>query len=217
MSTTEPDKRMIPYDKFIEWATMPMPDSRKFYRDLFMLSFYLCGIRPVDLLMVKKSQVQEGRLVYCPQKLNGRTKLSIKIEPEAWEIIRKYEGEEYLINVLESRSDYRAFCQHWNKALKAIGTDVITHHTGRRGKKYYTTKHEGIIPYITVYYARTNWATYAYNLLNISEGVISQALGHKNGLKVTNFYIKRDPTKVDEANRLLIDKVTADIANAKQK
>ena len=207
MSTTEPDKREIPFERFLEWATKPMEDGRRFYRDLFMLSFYLCGIRPVDLLHAKKSQVEEGRLVYYPEKLNGKTKLSIKIEPEAWEIIHRYEGEEYLINVMETRSDYRAFMQHWNKSLRAIGEDLITHKVGRNGKTYYTASHIGIIPYITIYYARTCWGTYQYNLLDCPMDIISQALGHKSGLRVTNFYVKRDIKKVDEANRKLIDYV----------
>ena len=217
MSTTEPDKRTIPYEKFLEWATMPMPDYRDFYRDLFMLSFYLCGIRPVDLLHVKKDQVEDGRLIYWPEKLNGRTKLSIKIEPEAWAIIKKYEGKEYLLNILESRSDYKTFCKHWNKALRAIGVDTFAQKVGRRGTKYTTVKHNGIIPYITVYYSRTCFATYCYNVLELPMDTISQALGHKSGLAVTNFYVKRDSKKVDQANRNLIDRVSKDMAEYAQK
>lgn len=211
MSTAEPDKKSIPYEKFLEWATKPMDDGRAFYRDLFMLSFYLCGIRPVDLLNVRADQVEEGRLVYCPEKLNGRTRLSVKIEPEAWALIRKYKGQDYLINVMDSRADYRAFCKHWNTALKAIGEDVLGQKKGRNGQTYTTVKHKSIIPYISAYYARTCWATYAYNLLDISMDTISQALGHKSGLKVTNFYVKRDSTRADRANRALIDRVKADM------
>lgn len=211
MTTMEPDKRLVPYETFLDWATRPMPDFREFYRDLFMLSFYLCGIRPVDLLHVKKSQVQDGRLVYYPQKLNGRTKMSVKIEPEAWAIINKYPGKEYLIDVMDNRTDYKAFCQHWNKALRAIGEDIIIPKVGRNGTKYTTVKHKGIVPYITVYYARSCWATYAYNVMDIPQETISQALGHKFGLRVTNLYIKKDVAKADKANRQLIDRVTEDM------
>jgi len=211
MSTTQPDKRMIPYEKFLEWATMPLNDHRTKYRDLFMLSFYLCGMRPVDLLNVKKSQIEDGRLVYCPEKLNGRTKLSIKIEPEAWEIIHKYEGNEHLIDVMDNNSDYRAFCKHWNISIKCVGKGWLEPKTGRNGKQYHKRKFEHIIPYITVYYARTCWATYAYNVLDMPMDTISQALGHSSGLKVTNFYVKRDNKVVDKANRDLIDRVTKDM------
>lgn len=217
MSTTEPDKKLIPYEKFLEWATMPMLDYRAFYRDLFMLSFYLCGIRPVDLLHVKKDQVEDGRLIYYPQKLNGKTKLSIKIEPEAWALIKKYEGDEYLINVMESRSDYKTFTKHWNEGVRAIGEDVFGQKKGRCGQTYTTVLHKSVIPYMTVYYARTCWATYAYNVLDIPMDTISQALGHKSGLKVTNFYVKRDTSRVDKANRDLIDRVTEDMKEFAQK
>lgn len=217
MSTTEPDKRLIPYDKFLEWAVKPMPDLREFYRDLFMLSFYLCGIRPIDLLHVKKDQIQDGRLIYWPEKLNGKTKLSIKIEPEAQALIKKYEGKELMLKVLEERTDYKQFCKSWNKALRAIGEDFES--SGRTDKGFYYCKrwHKGIVPYITMYYARTCWASYAYNLLDIPMDVISQALGHKSGQRVTNFYVKRDTDKVDKANRQLIDRITADMDKARKK
>jgi len=207
MSTTETDRRYIKWNDFVDWVTFPVEDHRKFYRDLFLLSFYLCGIRPVDLLHVKRDQVVDGRLVYWPEKLNGRKKLSVKIMPEAWEIIRRYEGKEYLLCIMEERSDYKAFMQHWNRALKAIGEDEITYHTGRKGRVYYNKKHKGLIPYITVYYSRSQWASFAYNELDIPMDVISQALGHKNGSHITNMYVKRDNALVDKANRKLIDKL----------
>jgi integrase len=206
MTTVEPDKRTIPYEKFLDWCTAKADSRMVIYRDLFMLSFYLCGIRPVDLIHAKKDSVQEGRLVYYPQKLNGRTKLSIKIEPEAWELIHKYEGQgEYLLNILDTRADYKQFCKQWNMGLKTIGRAEIT------------KKRSGTIPYITIYYSRICWATYAYNVIDTPMDVVSQGLGHKSGLRVTNFYVKRDGTKVDEANRKLIDRVKADIAARMEK
>lgn len=213
MTTTEPDKRFIPWDKFLEWLTFPVKDQRVFYRDLFMLSFYLCGIRPIDLLTVKREQVVDGRLVYWPEKLNGRTKLSIKIEPEAWEIIHKYEGKEHLLEIMDSRSDYKSFCQHWNRALKAIGTTEFVPRTAKKGLRYVIAKHNGVVPYITAYYARASWASFAYNKLDLPMDVISQALGHKSGLRVTNFYVKRGEEKVDKANRQLIDMLNEAVRN----
>lgn len=215
MSTTEPDKRYIPYDTFLEWATYPVTDNRVMYRDLFLLSVFLCGIRPVDLLSAKKSQIVNGRLEYCPQKLNGHTKLSVKVEPEAWEIIRKYEGQEHLLRFMEVRSDRAMFMKTWNKAIRAVGEDETVHKVGRNGKKYYVIKHHGIVPYMTIYYARSCFASFSYNELNTPMDVISQALGHKNGLRVTNFYVKRDTALADDANRALIDLITKDMARVK--
>lgn len=211
MSTTEPDKRSIAYDKFLEWATYELDDERVIFRDLFMLSFYLRGIRPTDLLHAKWSNVEDGRLEYCPEKLNGRTKLSVKIEPEAMEIIEKYKGEDYLLKFMETRVDYRTFCKKWNKAIKAIGDEYAVEKKRRDGDRYYAVKHHCIIPFITVYYARTCWASYAYDILDTPMDIISQGLGHKSGLRVTNFYVKRDERKVDAVNRQLIDRIKADI------
>ena len=215
MTTTEPDKTEIKWEKFLEWVSKPMDDNRGFYRELFMLSFYLCGIRPIDLLTVKKDQVQDGRLVYWPEKLNGRTKLSVKIEPEAWEIIKKYEGKDHLLRILDDRTDYKSFMQHWNKALKAIGDDLYTPTRCGNGKVYQLIKHVGIVPYITVYYARTCWGSYAYNLIDAPIDVIAQAYGHKSGPRVTNFYVKRSNEKVDLVNRALIDRLKSDLAERK--
>lgn len=213
MSTTEPNTEEIEYSDFLDWATVPIPDkvpndrNKPLYRDLFMLSFYLCGIRPVDLLHVKKNQIVGGRLVYYPQKLGGRTKLSIKIEPEAWEIIERYEGEEYLLDILEKRSDYKQFCKQWNAGLRTIGYGYVPHQT----------KYLGLLNHVTAYDARRCWGTYAYNILDTPMDIISQAYGHKSGLRVTNFYVKRDMSKVDKVNRELIDRVAKDMKkNAKK-
>ena len=217
MGTTEPDKKEIGWDEFLEWVACPVPDRREFYRDLFMLSFYLCGMRPVDLLYVKRSQVDGDRLVYWPEKLNGKTKLSIKIEPEAWEIIHKYEGKEHLINVMDERTDYKAFMAHWNKALKAIGKDEFTPTLCNNGKTYNVVRHLGVIPHIRVYYSRTCWSTFSYNLMETPMDVISQAFGHKSGLRVTNFYVKRSNALVDKANRELIDRLKKDLEEKRSK
>ena len=45
--------------------------------------------------------------------------------------------------------------------------------------------------------------------------VISQALGHKSGLRVTNFYVKRSNTLVDQANRRMIDALNEGLAKRK--
>lgn len=213
MSTVEPDKYVVSWKEFVEWVAFPVTDGRAFYRDLFMLSFYLCGIRPVDLLHVKKSQIKDGRLEYWPEKLNGRTRLSIKIEPEAQAIIDRYAGKEYMLDVLEDRTDYKSFMQHWNKALKAVGNDEYTPQVCGNGKVYQIVTHHGIIPKIKVYHSRIWWASFAYNELDVPIDTISQALGHKNGLRVTNLYVRRANDKVDEVNRRMIDWLNQSLAD----
>ena len=59
---------------------------------------------------------------------------------------------------------------------------------------------------LTTYYARHTWASIAFNL-GIPKDVISLALGHSFGVRVTDTYINADLSRVDEANRRVIDYV----------
>lgn len=61
-------------------------------------------------------------------------------------------------------------------------------------------------PDITFYWARYSWATYA-SKIDISDSVISKALGHSVTTLAEKKYISFDWTKVDKANRQVIDYV----------
>lgn len=58
---------------------------------------------------------------------------------------------------------------------------------------------EGLPSDLSMYWARHSWATIAANDLDISQDVISHALGHSTGVKVTAVYVDYDLRKVDEA------------------
>ncbi len=64
---------------------------------------------------------------------------------------------------------------------------------------------------LTSYYARHSWATIARNDCKISKDDINLALNHvDNEMKVTDIYIAKDWTIIDEANRQVIDAITKD-------
>jgi hypothetical protein len=50
------------------------------------------------------------------------------------------------------------------------------------------------------------WASIAFNI-GIQKDVVSLALGHSFGVRVTDTYINADLSRVDEANRRVIDYV----------
>jgi integrase len=59
--------------------------------------------------------------------------------------------------------------------------------------------------HITSNSARHTWATIAASI-GIPKDTITSALGHSNGSKTTEIYIKRDEqNRIDEANRKVID------------
>ena len=159
------------------------------FRDCFMLSFYLIGMNLKDMLFAKKKDVKKGRLEYRRSKT--KKLYSIKIEPEAKEIIDRYPDDEYMVSFIRMYKDYDGFKRAINYALKKL------------------TDEEGnvIDERMSTYFARHSWATIASDI-GISKDTISEALGHKYGSKITGIYINFDSEKVDLANRKVIDALT---------
>lgn len=171
----------------------PLPGYEE-ARDIFMLSFYLIGINLADLLAAKKTSVKNGYLNYRRAK-TGRL-YSVKIEPEAADLIRKYAGRTHLVNGLERYATENSYLSKINKRLKYLGCP-----RGKRGK----ILGEGLFPDLSTYWARHTWATIAYEI-GVPVDIIGQALGHSDkSHSVTFIYIKEDQSKVDEANRRVID------------
>lgn len=193
----ETRKRSLTVGQLRTLRDYPCEEWQKRYRDMFMLMFYLIGINAADLFRAKSTDVTDGRLEYKRAK-TGKL-YSIFIEPEAWEIIERYRGTEYLLDVMETFKDYKNFLHRMGIALKQIGG---LERVGRGGKKVRTP----LFPELSSYWSRHTWATAAASL-DIPKETISEALGHSIGSEVTSIYINFDRKKVDEANRKVIDMV----------
>lgn len=174
----------------------PCEEHQRPYRDMFMLSFYLMGINAVDLFGLTADNVQEGRVVYRRSK-TGRL-YSIKIEPEAAELLERYKGKKHLLYVLDEYKNYKDYVHRMNLNLQSIGETV---RKGRGGKKH----RNAIFPTLTSYWARHTWATLASGV-DVPKDVIGHALGHSWATSTTtDIYIDFDMKKVDEANRRVLD------------
>ena len=187
-------KRAMTVEELRELFAYPVEPYAEIYRDMFKLTFMLIGINTVDLHRLKKI-TRNGRIEYKRAK-TGRL-YSIKVEPEALAIIKKYKGIDSLLCVADRWSDHRNFSHQFNKALHRIGE---VERRGRGGKKIITSK----FPELTTYWARHSWATIAYSI-GVSKDVIAQALGHSDGHDTTNIYINEDLGKIDDANRKVLD------------
>ena len=186
-------KRSMSVEELRKLFDYPVEDYAEIYRDMFRLIFMLVGINSVDLHGLK-SITRDGRIEYKRAK-TGRL-YSIKVEPEAMEIINKYRGVKGLLCIADRWSDSRNFRHQCNKALQKIGR---VERKGRGGKKTITAEFEGV----TTYWARHTWATIAASL-DIPKDTIAAALGH-GGDTVTDIYIDFDQKKVDAANRRVLD------------
>lgn len=117
------------------------------------------------------------------------------IEPEAAELVEKYRGARYILSFLDNRTDYLQFIRQCNHALKCIGTH------SRQGLAPTGTP---LFPALTTCWARHSWATIARSL-GVSIDDIALALGHGDGHSLTHIYIDEGLSKIDEANRRVLD------------
>lgn len=198
-------KRSLSVEELRELWNIPCSRIEKRYLDMFKLSFLLIGMNGIDMFEAKKDQVIAGRLVYNRAK-TGR-QYSIKLQPEAMEIIKEYEGKEHLLNLVETFDSHNIFNAQWNRLLKRLGEKEYEMHEGKNGRIHMRrTNAKGRFPKLSSYWARHTWATLAAEL-DIPKETISGALGHAIGNDVTSIYIRFDQKKIDEANRRVIDYV----------
>lgn len=185
----ETRKRSLSLDDLVRLRDYDFTDDKKKYGDLFMLMFYLIGINGVDLF--GDCKIVNGRLEYRRSK-TGKL-YSIKIEPEAMEIINRYSGDGKVVKIPEKVGGYRYFLTRMSIAFNKIGKE---------------NGGDSLFPGLSSYWARHTWATIAASL-DIPKETISAALGHEIGSPITSIYIRLDQKKVDEANRKVIDYVNS--------
>ncbi len=202
IKTERTAKRALTLDELRTLRDYPCEPHLAYYRDMFMLIFYLSGINAVDLFHLR--EIRNGRIEF----LRAKTKrpYSIKVEPEAMAIIDKYHGKDYLLDVLDRYKDYRDFLKRMDRGLKQIG-EIRYIPNSSRGKKSGPDKKEyiGLFPHLSSYWARHTVATIAASL-DIPKETIAAILGH-GGNTTTDIYIDFDERKKDIAMRRVIDYV----------
>lgn len=198
-------KRSLTIDELRTLFNYEVLPWQKKYLDYFKLSFFLIGINPADILDCSDANMVGGRLVYRRKK-TGRL-YSIKVEPEAQELIDEYKGEYKLVNFAEEMKNYKQFVGKANKGLKTIGTVVKVANANKKPHDFQKTSHiayEPLFPNLSLYWARHTWATIAFSI-GIPEEIIAEALGHSHGNRTTAIYINKSVANIDAANRKVID------------
>jgi len=203
-------KRCITVKELRELISYSVSPIQEMYRDYFLLMFFLIGINAKDLLTAKPESVINDRLEYIRAKTGKR--YSIKIEPEARAIIDKHKGKEWLLDALDHCQHYECFLHMLNDSLKEIGEpylEAIPDAYDLFAEPTIKKRIKPLIPGLSTYYTRHSWATIAYEI-GIPIDIISQALGHSVNNRTTLIYVKYDQSKVDDANRKVIDYVMYD-------
>ena len=109
-------KRSLPVEQIRSLRTMEVEPYQQKYVDTFFLMFYLMGINAIDLLSATPDQIVNGRFEYKRAKTG--TLYSIKLEPEALEIIEKYKGKQHLLR----------FCDKMNNCMKKLIPGCTTYY-----------------------------------------------------------------------------------------
>ena len=145
----------------------------------------LIGINTGDL--IHATGINGDRLEY--ERAKTHKPYSIKVEPECLALINKYRGEKYLLNVLDTYAKTNHWTSKVNNELQTIAKDLG-------------------LPKISTNWMRHSWATIAAEL-DIPNDTIAAAAGHSRKT-VTDIYINFDRTKIDRANRQVLDYVLYD-------
>ena len=98
----------------------------QFARDLFIFSFYTRGMAFVDIVFLKKSNIQNGYITYVRHKTGQE--LTIKIETKLQNIINRYEKKDspYVFPILNTEDGNKAYSQYeialnyYNRQLKRL-------------------------------------------------------------------------------------------------
>lgn len=172
-----------------------LPPSEEMARDIFLLSFCLCGVNMCDLFSMAPPTA--GRINYERQKTRRRredsARVSLALHPFAQLLADHWaaaDSSPYWLRFHGCYSSESAFLRAINNGLHAVG------------------QRAGLPIVLTSYFARHSWATIARNECNIDIYDISQCLAHvPPAAKVDFTYIREDYFRIDRANALVINKV----------
>lgn len=157
-------------------------------KNIFMLSFLLCGINMVD---VKNNVSSIGeRLDYNRSKVENKRKDSGFISINIPKIAKPY--IEWYLSVKENWSNSKNLTATTNIGLRRIA------------KKLEITDD------LTTYYARHSFATIARNDCGVHKEDIAMALNHTGVTRITDIYIKTDWSIIDRVQDAVINKINED-------
>ncbi|MCX6294705.1 MAG: site-specific integrase [Bacteroidetes bacterium] len=162
------------------------------------LMFMLIGINFKDMVLMRENQIQHGRLIY--NRAKTKRQYSILLLPEALTIIQYFSGRsEHTVlgkvtaEQIQDKVKLPLLLRQRNK--------IFNKHLDRIGKMI------GCKEKLTGYCFRYSTANIAKQL-GYSKDLISEALGHSMGLRVTGIYLENfDLDIIDNMNRCVCESV----------
>ena len=166
----------------------------QFARDLFIFSFYARGMAFVDIVYLKKSNIQNGYIPSVRHKTGQE--LTIRIETRLQNIINQYEKKDspYLFPILNTEDENKAYSQY----------EIALNYYNRQLKRLSKLLEPNIN--LSSYTPRHTWATTARNK-NVPLSIISAGMGHSSEKTTLIYLTKIDNSIIDEVNKAIIDSI----------
>jgi len=186
--------------KMLASVDLPTFSARWHYRNFFFMSFCLIGMNFVDMFTLSGDQY-DGFYIRYKRHKTGKL-YCITVPTMVKNLLDFYSkqssknGHKYILPTMGNEDDpikqcklIKQICKNCSKHMRKIGASV------------------DIREPISSYYARYTWANIARKL-GYSKDLISEALGHEYGNKVTSIYLdKYDTERINEANLSVIKAV----------
>ena len=181
------EKEYLPIDGMrrlleLDFTGVPGADGLEKARDMFMLSFYLCGINPVDLWSMPKCPNGEMKFVRKKIERCEPDPVRIFIPDAAQEIIDKYSDGPSLLNFDQHYLDFESFYSFIRHRIDRIALMIG-------------------YPNMTLGWSRHTWATYAMKT-GASDFQVDRMLGHMpssvNGRHYASFEWEEEGKRITE-------------------
>ena len=176
--------------KKIKNLDLSLSPKTDFARDMFMMSFYLRGMSFIDMAYLRKSDLDNGRVIYRRRKTGQQ--LTIEWTKEMQMILDKYpeNSTEYLLPIItKDKGNQRRHARNVNES--------INHHLKKVAEKV------GVLSPLTMYCARHSWAS-AAKAKGIPLSVISEGMGHDSETTTQIYLASLETSVVDKANALIL-------------
>lgn len=165
------------------WNAKPASGLEEAGLDFFKFSFLLIAANSIDVSKMTPESIFNDRIEYKRTKTGKQ--YSIAIVDELRPLLAKWSDDKLLFKFFAGRNERKSANPSLNHGLASL------------------CKREKLPP-VSTYWARHTWASLAMEL-EIPIEIISAALGHSYGARVTMGYVNLSQKKVDDANRRVID------------
>ena len=161
-------------------------------KDCFLLSFFLMGMNSADLFDC--TEIKNNTITYYRKKTRDRrddhAEMQVTIQPEITPLVEKYRDPagKRVFNFYTEYKNESNFNRAINLGLK------------------------NILPGLQFYSARHSWATIALNNCGIDKYLVHECLVHtEQSMKTTDVYLMKDYSRINNANRKVIDLIFKDV------